>query len=211
MPSSPKTWKTIIRSEILPALPGFVSTNRLLYRRLKPKDWVLAGFHLDPSAFSKGVTFVSWLVLPLFVPVDFVSLQFGQRLSGGGRWEVSEAAELLPAMLEEGLPSLNRFDNLPALSESLGEYLGRSDDPHTLEALAYTKVLLGDYRAALGVIDLQLIPGLNSDVAWERDLAARANTIRASIVDGRPGNAVEQLSAWRTYTIENLRLQVLTT
>ena len=146
-----KQFESICR-KILPNLPGFVSKGWLLYAH--PTSHILRGFCCDGSGFNPSL-FVVWVfALPLYVPTQYVSFNFGSRLKNEKGcdkwWDVQEpdlANKLRNHIQQQGLPFLDGVRQ-PSEMVAFAERFPGKANPHSMEAVAYSLAMADDYSGA---------------------------------------------------------------
>jgi hypothetical protein len=204
-------WPRVIRTTLLPELPGFSAHGRLLYQM--PVGDVLRAFQVEVSGFTKSAAYVECFVLPLYVPQSAISFDFGNRLrdtaTGAARWEVGDedqvSARMAKVMKEEGLAFLGQIRTARDLLRHLGTAFGSLENPHTLEALAYTQLLADEPAHAKDTLR-KVAESLDRSVGWEREMHERVSTISAFVATGDLLFAHNQLAAWQRSSIRNLKL-----
>jgi hypothetical protein len=210
----------LVRTYLLPELPGFAVHSRLLFHTRI--EYLLRGFCFEPSGFESGGFYVWVFVQPLYIPSDNVLLTYGDRLGGGSMFwkpigvdESSVMRALLEAMGKEGLPVLERIKTPSAFAA------WRSTEPihrrgmNRLEAQASALILAGNHRQGAELLDEieRRMPEirrenirLQLDRPWVEEIANRARTLRAKL-DVDLADAIKQLTEWRDYTIQQLKLE----
>jgi hypothetical protein len=200
-----------IEKHLAAHLPGFSFKGRLLF--LAPIKSVLKGFYFEPSGFAKDVFYVWTFFQPLFVPAKEIRFTFGHRLENGKRWR-NDDPDLESALLfciRDEIPQLLGLQNAETVASALEAFTTPNAvgyvNPHCREALAYALIQAGKIEKASQVLNT-LLKSINTNVAWEREIASRAGNIHEMVLE-RPDEAVEQLIAWEHETARNLGLVAL--
>jgi hypothetical protein len=198
-----------IGSQLLPQLPGFAIEKKLIFK--SPVGDFLYGLYFESSADAEWFYF-SVFFLPLYVPNDSVHGTFGKRIGRAANWNINNPkllTDLTAAVQSEALPFL---DNVTTLTEIVNYLRAEVDcdrprvNSHVLEAYAYTLIKSCDYSAALEALAEQKQRLASSTVAWVIEQRNRALLIEHKLLEG-PAAALEQLDAWKTESIRNLRLE----
>jgi hypothetical protein len=227
----------LARRHLMPHLPGFALKDGRVYRVPVGRLW--RGFTLNPSVFDReGFTFYC-TVEPLYEPgaAGSVLPGLGRRLpvlAGRGEawWEWqrgdSEAEEVMMAdiralMLHTGVPFLDRFATVEDIARQLAREPDHRTDPYVAEVLAYSLILIGDYRRARKQLRLFRKITLEDEerARWWRELNAgtsdegeedwvvavgkRGVQVQEAL-DRSPAEAVALLNRWNEEQLEQLRL-----
>jgi hypothetical protein len=216
-PRTKREFERFARRYLLPSLPGFVVRGNLMYR--VPVEELLRSFVFERAAY--GFT-VKAAVQPLYAPRHFISLLSHEKLVWihEDDWEMriagttrpirpeDDAAEVLTAIRERGLPFLDRFRSP---SDYAREGIDRRDWPHErmfavdLEAVGYSHLLagnVGEARAALDEMLRRAEPG-----SPEHMVAAEARAARVlAALDRNVAEARAILAEYRRETLTALKL-----
>jgi len=203
-----REWQRLATATVLPALPGWMVTRGVVHH--PDTEWVLRGLARDSSGFSGN--FAVWLFAqPLYVPADHLVFTYGVRLSrvggtGEAWWSSTSSrmpAELLASVRDQAKPYLAGLSSPADLLRTAHARPAAFVDPHTLEVIAYSAMLVGDdatvNRALVAARDLDPPEG------WQRVVTDR-------LVDaGRvwlnsPSAGLAQLAEWRDRTTGALGL-----
>lgn len=208
-----------LRRLLRPALagrPDLAMVDRLVFHQ--PIGWCLAGAFLDSASHAASDTYVLTTVQPLYVPAEMIhfTVASGLRAPGSHRFTVPLPLPLQPGAGEESLDRL--LDEVfgvvlpfaiskmsPAVIASELFPPTAKENPHVLEALAYSAALTGQAsvaRQAIAFIDNDENP-LNV-YSWMRDLAGRARTVRQILDSGEDPTPL--FRSWRATTLERLGL-----
>jgi hypothetical protein len=173
---------------------------------MQPVDHTLRGIHLDTSAASKRVTYVSWFYLPLWLPREYLTLSLGDRI--GNMWDVDQPGmveQLRDRIVREVLPVLDTIrtphDVVRAIRAQVGE---RGPTLRQQEELGYALARIND-PGAIEAFD-KLLTLFDPAVEWQREMAARALSFRDELIR-RPDAAMRQLLAWEQASLGNLGLE----
>lgn len=208
--------KRLSTKYLLPHLPEYLVKGSLLYAQ--PVEQLLRGFVFESSGFDRTAFYVWVFVYPLYVPAPDIPLTFGERLGGGAkRWrpiagqEGQVMGEILLEMRSKGLPFLDQV-RTPADLASVASAKAPSapNNPHILEAEAYSLILAGRYRDARMVLERveQLARDLlkaNATALWLEEVGARAKLIREKLARS-PDEAITLLDQWRLEMLTKLGL-----
>ncbi|HKV93599.1 MAG TPA: hypothetical protein VJW20_13715 [Candidatus Angelobacter sp.] len=180
---------------------------------LQPTEHTLRGFHFDGSSFDKKSFYVNAFFMPLYVPAEQIHFTFGHRIRDekGDRWsiEMPRLEFILRETMRKELEFLRTLQTLQGVAGAL-ETLTQPNDvdyvnPHCYEAFAYTLAKIGDHSRALDVIEM-LLKRANLAVAWENEIASRAQFIGATLREN-PKKADAQLAAWAIENVSKLGLK----
>jgi len=193
---------------LLPDLPGFVVKSPMVFSL--PVKYVLRGLYFERSGFDKE-TFYAWVFfLPLYVPTTHVGFTFGKRLRDHAKREQWNALapnlidELVAAVKREALPFLSGIES-PRDVVKAAKSLANLQNPYLQEALAYSLARAGDGDDAVAGLD-QLVNLLDRAIPWQREMADRAQALRAKLI-ANPPDAEHQLDAWETESLRNLGVE----
>ncbi len=224
----------LARRHVLPHLSGFRVKDGLLFA--VPVRYLLRGFSLYASAWSRERFTISCSAGLLYVPGAARALTpgLGARLpviaGRGDAWwdrpigdDEAEAAvmdDVRELIVDVGIPFLEGFGDPGAVAERLSRE--PEDDPHVVEALAYSLVLQGEYKLARAKLDrLRQItiedadradwwaahadPGSEED--WVISVGKRGERVR-ELLAASPAKAVALLERWTEEQLAALRLPV---
>jgi len=188
---------------LLPELPGFTAKGYLLL--IPPARQILRGICFEPSGFDKATFYVWVFFLPLFVPRNHVSFEFGKRI--GHRW-TADAPNLLHelgvALKREALPFLSPIESPHAVAEA-AKSLRLPQNPNVQQAIAYALARAGDVDKAVAALG-ELTQSLDAKVPWQLEMAERASAFKAQLL-GNTASAQNQLEVWEAESIRNLGLE----
>jgi len=197
-----------LEKRLLPNFPGFAIKESLMF--FSPVGHILRGFCFESSRFDKKDFYVNRFFMQLCVPHKYVHFTFGGRVGQGG-WKADEPdlETALNTEMQKELPYLVELQTPNDVARYL-EPLTKPNprgyiNPHCLEALACSLVQAGELTASADELD-NLLNLSSSAVAWERDIASRAQLLRAKLVEN-PADAQQQLEAWENETASNLGLE----
>jgi len=202
---------------LFPNLPLYKSKGHLIYH--KDIAHLLRGFYFESSAFDKDLFTIEVFVQPLFIPITYFTLTFGNRLGtlSKGRdiwWKYDESkeeelmGEILPMITSFGVPFLEDRNQLEKFMLKYGK-VGLGDNPHIVEGICYTHVLLGDYPKAKIMLSsfnkvLKKEIEKSPKTAWLVDMKDRTQLIFDFLENQDLVSAKEQLDEWRNYSVEKL-------
>lgn len=133
-------WERLVVRHLLPALPGFASKGKLIFR--SPIGSLLHGFALDDSRNPDG-GYANVFVQPLFDPVRYVYVSHGYRLGGSSHfWDVDPqnpepgVRAIRDAIMSEGLPFLQRLDGPAAFARYIEEVRASRPTPRPGQPLS---------------------------------------------------------------------------
>lgn len=192
--------------KLLPHLPGYSLKVPMLYAT--PLNHVLRGFCFEGSGIDSSVFYLWVFYLPLYIPANHVSFNFGKRLGevGGTRWNLNEPGlekELFATIQNNGLPFLAGVKepievvmNIQKLCNPLG--------PNELEAIAFSYAMVGDVSAAKWNLTC-LIKTLDKSIPWQAEMFDRSTQFSQTLASD-PEKAKKQLLNWEHETVINLGL-----
>lgn len=194
--------------QLLPAMPGFAIKGPLMF--LPPVDHTLRGLCFESHSHEARFFYVQMFFQLLCVPTNHVVFTFGKRLGGGNgkRWDADDpslGAGLTSAIQKEALPFLAALRTPKDTAAAARLLTGESKNPNLHQAIAYALARAGETTAATDELD-NLLSLSSSAVAWERDIASRAQMLRAKLVEN-PADAQQQLETWESETAKNLGLE----
>lgn len=196
-----------LEKRLIPSLPQFIIKGPLMF--IAPLGHTLRGFYFEGSDFDKTSFYVNVFFLPLCVPAEQVSLNFGDRLriEGSDRWSVSDPdfETTLGTEMQNAARSLTALRTPEDVVETLKSRVRYSSDPYIYEAIAYMLARQGKREAALDALD-GLVKMLDPSIQWELNMASRAHCLKTKLVES-PGQAKKQLDAWESETVRNLGLE----
>lgn len=202
---------------LLPNLPLYKSKGHIVYH--KEIEYFLQGFSFESSAFDKNLFTIYVFVQPLFIPVTYLTLTFGNRLGvlSNSRdiwWKYDESKE--DEIMGEILSKINSY-GVPFLEErnKLEKFLSKydkvslEDNPNKVEGLGYIYVLLGEYPQAMVMLSsfnqvLIKEKKKNNKIVWLIDMQDRVQLILNYLENQNFNGAIIQLNKWRNFTLEKL-------
>lgn len=200
--------KALFRT-LSPSFPNYCGIGKLFVET--PIGDMLNGFAFDDSSYDTNWVRVYALILPLYVPTQFLHLGFSLVIGGPNKtWDFqTEGIEqtLTQTMQNEGLLYLSRFDTPIKLAKDLAECKKAPENLHVMEAVAYSlavseKWLEADEALARFLRRLERVEEHNESTI---DMKQRAELLHTLIMDN-PEQALAQLQAWREQTLANLKL-----
>jgi hypothetical protein len=211
-----KSLERAIRSHLQPALTGFQTHRKLLYRI--PPSPLVRGFHFAVSRHPPKAFAVWVFVQPCYIPSETLWFNLGKRLGtipgGPERWWEIETPEKVPEVMkdvlvsirEEGLPYLNERHTL---EDIIRVYQSQAEDPNVvaMEAVAGALALLGMHEEA-GKLNGKLIESCHKHLSKSPFLAetlARASEFQHTMQEN-PKNAERLLHTRISITLGNLGL-----
>lgn len=195
-----------LEKQIASAIPGFAVKKTFMIAR--PVRQLVRGINFDRSAYDEVSFSVTAFAMPLCVPAEHFGFTFGVRIrhdKGGDRWSMdmpSLDAKLVGALKQQAVPFLSRCDTLQGFIE-LARTSSRTG--RTLEGLGYALARSGDAKQSIEVFD-QIIPMLNLDIDWQRELADRVRALSVKLIE-HPEEAQNQLAQIEEQTVRNLGLE----
>ena len=192
--------------KLLPSMPDFASKGMLIFAQ--PIGHVIRGIHFEGSNFDQQSFFANVFFQPLCVPCNHLHFTFGFRLrnmDGIDGWSSDEPdliEKLSEAIAAKAMPFLDDVATLKGAARAAEAM--QSTNPHVLEAAAHCRVLSGDLEAALASLRT-LGLSVDLEVAWQAEIASRANLVK-ELVTSDPGGAREQLLEWEAQTAQNVGL-----
>jgi hypothetical protein len=217
--------KKLSKNYLLPNLPGFRFKGHMLYHQ--DLQYLLRGFSFENSAFSQYTFTINVFVQPLYIPRNYLSFGFGERLGllSKGRdiwWEYTETQEekimreILSIIIRDGKPYLEKRESLIDFVRQYHKSDKRTkENKHNREAICYTHALLGDFQRAKNQLD-SFIRQISHEIRkypderWRTEIQNRAQLILDYLIDQKYENAVQQLNVWRKYTLSSLGINIET-
>ena len=221
-----REFEKLARKHLLPHLPGFALKGGHLYAL--PVDRLWRRFDLYASGFSRESFTIVCSVSPLYVPetIHAYPTGLGDRLpilaGGGDRWwewtpaaeesEIEMMRDVLAMVQDVGLPFLSKLATPEAVAQRLAQHPSRLDDPHTVEALAYSLILSGKTAAAgeslahLRRITLHDGIGGQPPEDWELAVGKRGDAV-ADALRRSSAEAASMLDRWNDEQRAQLRLK----
>lgn len=196
-----------LEKRLLPKFPGFAIKGSLML--MSPLDRTLRGFDFDGSDFDRTSFYVHAFFLPLCVPSEHLSFNFGERVrhNGADRWGITDPdveVELQSAMQKEAA-FLKKLETTEAVVGALRSIAQHSGDPYAYQAIAYILAREGNVQPAVAELE-DLINSLDPSSDWELAMASRADLLKTKLLKN-PEEAKKQLEAWESETIHNLGLE----
>jgi hypothetical protein len=203
-------------------LPGFSIKGHLIYA--DHFDLILRGYCFEDSAFEANAFNIYVFVQPLYSPFNYLWFNFGQRLNQFAKggvdhwWTISPENEqqimgvVTDLMCGPALKFLNRVTNPGDLVTEFQRRIKETpNDFNVIEAIAYSRILSGDYRNAYNSLE-ELKLGLEKamkDFPYATDLQVnldRVLMIQNFLIRKENGLAEDQLRLWANSTKEALKL-----
>ena len=193
-----------LAKRLLPDLPGFAVKAPLMF--IPPVKHTLRGLCFESHSHEAKLFYVWVFFLPLFVPRQHVSFEFGKRI-GADLWNVDApnlVHELGDALKREALPFLSPIES-PRDVARAATSLRLPQNPHVQQAIAYALARAGDVNKAVAALD-ELVRSLDVKVPWQLEMAERANALKPQLLSDAP-SAQKQLEAWEAESVRNLGLE----
>ncbi len=198
--------------------------GRLFYR--SPLSEVLAGLYFDVSQAGAACFYVHFFALPLYVPQRVLSLSFGERLlrEEGGRsgssphsgsianesiWSLDEEPQriqLVEVIEKRGLTMMNRFQTAEDIASHLVEISGDANGLYHIEAVAYSRALIGQSRLASNALE-RLLKKADPGIRWQERMSERAQRLLICLSRSDEKAVKELLREWRSESLANLGLR----
>ncbi|MFI1992085.1 hypothetical protein [Actinoplanes sp. NPDC020271] len=209
-------WARAAREYLVPKLPGaWGHRNALLYQQ--PIDWLLCYVVMQTRPGSRSFQMSADIQL-LCEPAEYLiaDLSLDKRATQLGRFRdlpedlvLAEPvmAEIAGAISGEVVPFFARFGDLPtyAIAAELHAWTSNGLNCHFHERLFYSRLLLGDFPAALAAAEVAERTGRSDDREWAHDLADRVAAI-ATAARRDQAEAVALLKAQAAWSRTKLRL-----
>jgi hypothetical protein len=196
--------------QILPRLPGFACKGWLLYAQ--PLGRVLRGFYCDGSGFDREQFTVHKFCLPLYVPTTHIYFLFGDRLKDDRGcsiwWNINDpdlVTNLLARILSQGVPFLSEMTG-PREMIKAAERLPETQECHRWETIAYSDIMVGDYREA-GMAFKHLANAVDMNIPWQVEVLERAKQLEQSLQQDVE-KAKQLLEQWEQFSAKNLGLPI---
>jgi hypothetical protein len=197
--------KAIIK-DMLPHMPGFVTDNKKMIM-ISPIKHVLRAF-LFESSIDKNAFYFNWFFMPICLPISYLTLSYGDRLSApvqtGWCLDIPDLPlQLAKAANESAVPFLKGLDSIEKAVAAIKARKQRLDI-NDLESIAYLLILDGDFNAAAKA--LAQMEKHSTTYQWERDVVARGLSV-LELLRRDPIIAQDQIKAWQARTIIDLKLE----
>ena len=203
----------------VPSLPGHRIKGNLLY--IADVDYLLRGYSFESSAFSKNRFTIEVFIQPLYMPVDYLFFNFGNRLGTLSKesdfwWEYDETKE--NEMTSDILSMIKKFgEKFLDKGRSLQSFVNEFDKPDILrnpnnkEAVGNAYILLEEYRrpkVLMNGLHHSLVEQINKnpEIDWLTHMDNRVLTLLDLLNKGEFRKAKQQLLDWREYTLSKLKL-----
>jgi hypothetical protein len=198
------TAKAIIK-EMLPHMPGFVTNNKKIIM-ISPIKHVLRAF-LFESSMDKNAFYFNWFFMPICLPINYLTLSYGDRLPAPVRtgWclDIPDLPlQLAKAANKSAAPFLKGLDSIEKTVSAI-EARKQRLDINDLESIGYLLILNGDFNAAAKA--LAQMEKHSTTYQWERDVVARGQSV-LELLRSDPIIAQDQIKAWQAKTITDLKL-----
>jgi hypothetical protein len=194
------------------ANPGFRpnASHHLAYQI--HDELVLSGLLLDLSGMERGAFYVNAFSQALYVPKNYLTLNWGKRLERSRRWKIDADNELeitrqvLESVRMEGCPFLESLNSSRKLAEMLEAQRGTRGEININMWVdrAYSWVLEGDEAKAkrdLLYITREYVP----EYDWVRELQEQCEVVLKSLDTGLEPTK-ELLNTWARQTRTHLGL-----
>lgn len=204
-----RIYNTYLSEEFL----DFDLKGKLLYQI--SEDSLLKGYCFDSSGFDKSSLLLHVFIQPLFHPVEYVVLEYGERIYSRNL-EPNKEMEFSSIMLQKMLDYRSSYlDKVCSISDFLRinhAKLNRND-PYALEIVAYSYIQGGDYQRGESSLfsarkQMEKLTRAEPEVDWYEDVISRIN-IMYSLVKEDPVKAKSQLNSWSNYTLSQLKLPMI--
>lgn len=203
-----------------------------------PIEDILWGFHFDARPGHGKTRWLHAFAMPLLVPKDYVSLEFGDRVPNGRSRghdaypiDLETSVDLIETnqvMQTEGLEVLSNWNSVSAFRLSL-EKPSLTAFMHNRQAAAVLAARQGEYAEAARIIrecesyvgafesrDIDAMrrfkPSANENSelrAWEKDVLVRTSPLLEPCIRCDHEAAQALLDEWRSYTISKLGIEDL--
>ncbi|MDB6031215.1 MAG: hypothetical protein JWM16_1553 [Verrucomicrobiales bacterium] len=195
-----------LAQRLLPNLPGLAIKSPLMFAA--PVGHTLRGICFESHSYETKLFYVWVFLQPLCVPTKYLGFSLGKRIEtvAGGPWNADAPSllrELSAALRSQALPFLSHIDSLHNVAEAASSL--KSKGPYVQQAIAYVLARAGDVNRAAAELG-QLTGLLDAKVPWQREMAERAELLKAKLV-ANPVDAQSQLEGWENDTAKNLGLE----
>lgn len=212
--------RKLSKKYLLHDLPGFTVKGHLLYDQ--NIDFLLSGLCFESSAFSQNSFTIDVFVQPLFIPATYLYFNFGDRIglifkNRDYWWEYDEnnevqiMDEIHTAITTFGIPYLKKRNFLKGFITTYKNFKP-TENPHTIEGIAYSYILVEDYGKAqkhLSSLGKRLINDAEyyQNASWIVEMQKRVILMLSHLENKNYQNAKDQLSQWRDFTLSSLGLE----
>ena len=198
---------------VVPEMPNYVPKGNILF--VSPIEHVLQGIAFQSSSFSPSIFDIDVFVQPLYIPSETLTFYFVKRIPGIWEWAEGEEPNLAQRIILELRKQPSLHDELRTPSDIAEKCVGLSsaENPHILEAVAYSLALIGRQREALVTLEsvakrVSGIPkqwGLNPSVTWPAEMLERIRRVTAAL-EVSVDNVRKLLLRWESGSVEALGL-----
>jgi hypothetical protein len=198
-----------IGKALLPGMHGFVATGKMVFK--SPVDDFLRGLYFGTTSDANYFHFWVFL-LPLFVPNEGISFNFGGRIGNALNWRLDNpnlSADLKSTIENEAIPFLDKVSTLAGVIKYLQALIERDRqrvDLYALQALACSFIKDERFPAALNVLGEQKRRLQAATTSWTLELRARAELLERMLLED-PNMALAQLDTWKAETKRTLKLE----
>jgi hypothetical protein len=192
--------ENLLMNEVLPHFSDCIVKGRLLYER--SRTGILRAIYVDRTS-NPASSHIYYFVLPLYVPSEHLSFNFGDRLSqadhGGQGWtlDAGDVGQIQRLIKQISTKKTEFLDKLQTPHE-FAEYYSRAGempDIHKDEAVAYSWVMCGDKDKAL--VALAKVLAYDAPYKWIADLQTRAANIHDDLLSGDSDRVRLRLEKWQ--------------
>lgn len=180
----------------------------LVFRR--PIEHTLRGLRFERREEAKS--FYLWVFfMPLCVPTDHITLDFGKRLGGDSHSWDSQSPDMLPGLLnairEEAIPFLQGLETPEGVINRIRSLRLPPDAFYKHEAIGYLLARYGSVPEAIRSLD-ETIASLRSGYQpdWVKPLVDRAILLQDKLIED-PEAARHLLDSWEEESLRNLKLE----
>jgi hypothetical protein len=203
-------WKRLFKRYLEPHIPGYQIHGSLIVEA--PPGYLLRGYSIDSSAFSKEAFYLHVFVQPLYEPMDHIHYLFGERILSAECHpddEANDMKQVLQSIMRDGMPFLQQLRS-PADIAKRARTATYASNPYAIEIVAYSEILDGNDKLASRLLkdahgSLKVCMVENPLSSWIQTVADRVSLIDQLFSDS-PDRARLQLEEWRLQTLKNLKL-----
>jgi hypothetical protein len=186
-------------------MPGFVTDNKKMVF-IAPIRHTLRALLFESSS-DKNAFYFNWFFMPTCVPINYLTLSYGERLPAPVRTGWALDIPDLPMQLvkeanKSAVPFLRKLNSITKTVAAIKARRKRLDI-HDFEQMGYLLILDHDFSAAAK--ELAELKKHNSTYQWERDVVARGLSV-LELLQQDPMIALDKIKSWEAETITNLRL-----
>ena len=196
-----KEKNAIIKKLQFPA--NFTKKGTLSYKLIKEDNlYYVIGFFIDDS-IDKDNFFMQYFVQPLFIEFPTYVFTLGQRI--GGHWNINDIPDL-QGKLDKFFSQIPQ--NIHDIVNYIKKEFGGIDNLFKYQALAYSYILILDYKSAFKELNKVSYKEIEKLPLWKREELERIEVILNLLEKEKYGEIKKMLALWQRKTLENIRINI---